>query len=80
MPIKTLKKIFREFSRTLTDNKPIFVKCKYISVMKGPLSIATRIILVSGFIFKYLIYDFNATNFQKFFKNLLDNLRLLVTR
>ena len=64
--VKTLKVIFREFFKTLTDPKLLFVNCKSVSVMRGPpfFLIQPKLICLVTLFSNYSLYDFNTTRFQ----------------
>ena len=79
MAVKTSKMIFREYFLTLTDNKLIFASFKSASAMTGPPSflLQPKLFWLKVLSSKYLLYDFNATNFKKI-KKKLDIFLLLV--
>ena len=70
MAVKTLNVIFRIFLN-INDLKLIFVNCKAVSVMTGPLSFLLQpkhfgLVVLST---KYWFNDLDATGFHKFFFN-----------
>ena len=80
MAVKTLKINCRKFFSTLTNRKFIFVNCKSVSVITGPLSflLQPKLTWLGDLSSNYRSFVFNATRFQNNSPQFLDVFVLLV--